>query len=433
MSTRKVRRSQTCGDLGYHSLESLTTDQLPRRLSILGGIYDGQLFENKREGVGIMIDSSGNKYEGEWVGDKAEGWGMKIFSCGDRHEGNYVRGRREGWGQYFWTNGELYRGSWRNGKMHGQGTFHWSTGEVFSGRWKAGKMDGHGVKTLVDGGMLEGSFREGMVHGWARKRFSCGDTYEGFFRTDRRSGFGRYQWVNGDVTEGFWRSGGEGGGDRDAEGLALGHREKRDRVQTETVQTETVLEGRGRVTLNRNRLTSALAGSGIIKPTSVSTYGSSFLPSSEIIDYRGDFHQGLRHGHGEGRSADGTLYIGHWCRDRKHGWGKQWDGSGVYEGEFVDGMRQGHGCISWTDGGSYKGEWLQEKAHGMGQETETMDSDGEETVYIGQFENGVKHGVGTMRRSNGEVLVTEGVWREGLVVDVVTDATNNNNNNAAVT
>ena len=37
--------------------------------------------------------------------------------------------------------------------------------------------------------------------------------------------------------------------------------------------------------------------------------------------YNGDWHQGLRHGHGEVVNADGSVYRGQWAYDKPHGKG----------------------------------------------------------------------------------------------------------------
>ena len=72
--------------------------------------YEGQLNQNKREGVGILEFTNGDIYLGEWKDDLFNGKGTYVFGYGDRYEGEVKGGRKEGYGEYFYASGNVYKG-----------------------------------------------------------------------------------------------------------------------------------------------------------------------------------------------------------------------------------------------------------------------------------------------------------------------------------
>ncbi|CAN0081679.1 unnamed protein product, partial [Ectocarpus sp. 12 AP-2014] len=78
-------------------------------------------------------------------------------------------------------------------------------------------------------------------------------------------------------------------------------------------------------------------------------------PGGEV--YEGDLLDEKRHGVGEYRYADGTVYSGEWHRGQRQGFGTLISPTGaVYEGEFDHDLIHGEGLWSWTDGSSYAGQ-----------------------------------------------------------------------------
>lgn len=77
------------------------------------GFYEGSLVNNKRQGTGRIITSSGLiLYDGEWRNDQYDGYGTKIYiKSGDRHHGQYKNGKRNGCGVYLFANGDKYTGA----------------------------------------------------------------------------------------------------------------------------------------------------------------------------------------------------------------------------------------------------------------------------------------------------------------------------------
>jgi len=73
-----------------------------------------------------------------------------------------------------------------------------------------------------------------------------------------------------------------------------------------------------------------------------------------------------------------------------------------YVGEWEDGKKHGQGTYTYPDGGKYEGEWKDGKENGQG--TYTW-SDGRK--YVGECKDGKKHGKGTYTFSDGRKYVGE--------------------------
>lgn len=103
-----------------------------------------------------------------------------------------------------------------------------------------------------------------------------------------------------------------------------------------------------------------------------------------------------------------------------HGKGYQKDCAGcVYEGAFEYGASNGHGVCTWPTGWVYEGEWMNDRRHGQGRcyqriggrrreddDDEDSDSDDEGAMgeeYIGEWQEDMWHGSGTLRFAGGDV------------------------------
>lgn len=49
-------------------------------------------------------------YEGQLENDRKHGVGFETFENKATYNGAYVNGKPEGWGTYMWPNGETYEG-----------------------------------------------------------------------------------------------------------------------------------------------------------------------------------------------------------------------------------------------------------------------------------------------------------------------------------
>lgn len=84
--------------------------------------------------------------------------------------------------------------------------------------------------------------------------------------------------------------------------------------------------------------------------------------------------------------------------------------NGVYTGEIVEGIRQGYGVMNFTNYDVYDGDWDNGKMHGHGV-YKFWDSKKDRIgkTYEGQFNHGVREGVGRMDYSNHDVY--QGTWQ----------------------
>jgi hypothetical protein len=78
-----------------------------------------------------------------------------------------------------------------------------------------------------------------------------------------------------------------------------------------------------------------------------------------ILEYDGDWRNGLRHGFGKATYKNGS-YLGNWVQDIYHGYGEECtveeNNTFLYKGEFDCGFWHGIGRVDWT-GGFYKGNF----------------------------------------------------------------------------
>lgn len=101
-----------------------------------------------------------------------------------------------------------------------------------------------------------------------------------------------------------------------------------------------------------------------------------FTEDSGQSCYEGEWRDGMRHGSGEQRYANGSVYRGSWANNTRHGRGTLRYASGdVYEGEWEDDVPSGSGVMGWVDATQlfykevYTGQWRKGRPAGAGQST----------------------------------------------------------------
>jgi hypothetical protein len=161
--------------------------------------------DDKPEGRGVMVYTSGDMYEGEWRAGKREGQGTVRYAIGDVYEGQYKADDKDGQGTFRYANGDVYEGQYKAGKREGQGTFRSATGDVYEGQYKADKREGQGKKSDANGDVYEGQYMADKREGQGTYRNAGGNVYEGEWRADNKEGHGKKSFAtSGDVYEGQW-------------------------------------------------------------------------------------------------------------------------------------------------------------------------------------------------------------------------------------
>ena len=118
-----------------------------------GDRYEGQFFDDARNGKGEYYFKTGDVFIGNYVEDIKEGMGdytAKVTTpCkdvatsgkyryfeGDHYTGNFHKNNRHGFGKQWSKNGDYYEGEWVNHYKKGQGKLIKANGEVIEGIWE---------------------------------------------------------------------------------------------------------------------------------------------------------------------------------------------------------------------------------------------------------------------------------------------------------
>lgn len=105
--------------------------------------------------------------------------------------------------------------------------------------------------------------------------------------------------------------------------------------------------------------------------------------NDEGESYKGRFMLGKKWGRGTLWDKDGNIYMGQWRNDRRNGTGlqafnvKDWredlyteiwlkENTENYSGQFKNDVFYGDGTYRWEDGTLYVGKWAANKKHGRG-------------------------------------------------------------------
>ena len=59
-------------------------------------MYEGNFFDGKRNGYGVMVHNNGDSYSGQWSNDCIDGKGTLKYINGDKYEGDWVMDQRHG-------------------------------------------------------------------------------------------------------------------------------------------------------------------------------------------------------------------------------------------------------------------------------------------------------------------------------------------------
>lgn len=429
-----------------------TQDDEPKGLGYLidtkGNFYEGYFENSKFHGRGRLFNSKGWIYVGDWEnGDLPSG---KILNIGYKtyegelknlepsgngceksddyiYSGEFLKGKKHGKGKVEWNDKTSYEGDFIMGRIEGQGTHYWADSQ-YTGSWKVNKMHGLGVYTWTDGRKYEGSMVMGQKEGYGV--FSDGKkVYSGYWKAGKEDGNGKIE-QNGEVFEGVWANGKLVS--ESAKSIEKHVKAKELLIEEVKIPEDLSIKFQKLITLRENlpKFSYDSQSPWKISSESWNPIGKTHyfgecdqsgnpngrgisLSKSEI--YEGHFVNGTRSGFGRSIKSNGDLYIGSWIRGKKSGFGSFNNGSNIYVGEWEDSKFNGKGKITGKNF-IYDGEWVQGLQHGQG----TMEnSDG--SIYIGDFQNGVITGYGTIKykpiNDNGKTTrkCLYGIWEGGKI------------------
>lgn len=234
-------------------------------------------------------------------------------------------------------------------------------GDIYEGGTVDGMRTGKGLYVWANGNRYEGDFLANQMHGQGLFAWSNGDRYQGGFAHGQRSGQGRFEWRSGAIYEGGFENG-------------------------------------------------ELHGHGVFTAPDGSSYEGSFLRGARTGQggftwpdrsrYYGNFLNGGRHGLGVFHWRDGTVYRGQFQNDRMHGYGVKTQPEGVKELQH------------WRDG------ILLSNAPLVEDERCRLRLEGRAWMFRSHScINGLAHGRGLATSLDGELIVTDGRFVLGNLVE----------------
>lgn len=366
-----------------------------------GEIYEGQWRQGQYEGEGTLILQDGSVYKGHFHHTDLQG--TVHFSNGDIFEGFLTNRVFSGQGVYTFKNGDRLEGNF-TGKQLSKGTIQFATGDSYEGSIQDLKMDGQGTLFYSNHDVYHGEFKQGHQCGQGVLTYKDGSVYEGAFQEDKRHGFGTLKSV--------FQTANDDEGTRIPETQVLMGSWKNDQLEF------------FRITFKDGR---SLEGKHQSKTEVV----------GQLVYADGSIYNGLlrnlkREGKGEMIYADQSRYVGFWKNDKKHGEGDveytnhicihctfvedelttihsvTYPTEGVYVGDLQNQLRHGSGTLTFFNGSTYTGEWKNDKRNGLGKYTFSTS----DRVYDGEWKDNQRFGQGTFTYK--DKFVYDGHWMFNL-------------------
>ena len=133
-----------------------------------GRYYDGDWHVGHWHGYGVIRDADGDIYEGQVVNDLKEGIGTMQFTDGRIFQGEF-RQDEASEGTMSYIDGAQYEGELHHGNRHGFGVYRFSDGSYYEGESVMNLFEGRGKMTWSDGGWYEGDWSRGEIHGFGKE------------------------------------------------------------------------------------------------------------------------------------------------------------------------------------------------------------------------------------------------------------------------
>eukprot|EP01032_Pedospumella_encystans_P018643 gene18643-biopygen15186 len=370
-----------------------------------GTMYEGEVANGEWHGQGKVTYPDGAYYEGAFKKGQRHGWGKITYPDGRSHEGEFKEGKKHGVGKITYPDGRTREAVYKQGMIwNGAGGLPLKDGNVYEGEFVEGKRHGQGEMTYPDGRTLKGEYQANQIwNGTGALLLHDGTSYEGKFRDGKFNGQGKFIYPDGRLLEGEFREG--------RLWIGTGVLIRRNGIEYEGEFRE------GKMWSGVSRDTSSLAetrwvgGSMFLNASDVPQDGS----IAQFTDEKGAVFDGVylsekkKHGQGQIKYLDGSVYEGEWVNNKRHGAGRLTSTAGeVFEGVFVKGTPvSGKGVLSLSSGSKYEGELVQGKRHGLAKITNK-----EGVVEEVRYDHG-------KRVKNAELLPhndfnVEGEWRKDL-------------------
>ena len=290
-------------------------------------LYIGQLFNDKKEGKGVIIDSK-KIFVGEFYCDLKNGLGI-TYNKDLKKANEFIYSfdiMKADKGKIYFYNGDKYDGQLKDFKREGKGKYYYKSGEKYEGEWKNNAIDGKGILHLRDKTTYIGEFKNYQRDGKGTLYFNNRDKYVGDFKNDLREGRGIYYYNNGNKYEGDYKN-------NIKEGKGILYFANGDRYEGDFKND--LREGRGIYYYNNGDR------------------------------YEGDYKNNLPEGNGIYYYNNGDRYDGGWKNNKKEGKGILYFNNGdIYDGDFKNNLREGRGVLYFKNGDREMGDWKNGKKIG---------------------------------------------------------------------
>lgn len=140
------------------------------------------------------------------IKDVINGKGIKIYKSGEKYEGELVNNKRQGVGKMKYFDGSIYEGSWLNDMKEGLGKVKFTDGQIFEGKWKEDFKEGDGKIIFPNNNILFGTWKKDSCDKYGKLVYNDGSTYDGEIILDKREGEGKMTWKNRNTYNGYWKN-----------------------------------------------------------------------------------------------------------------------------------------------------------------------------------------------------------------------------------